>query len=184
MSVKEAIQQRRAYRSLEKVEITEDLIDELAKYISLAPSCFNNQPWRFVFVYEEETLKKMYSTLTRGNYWATDSSMIIAVFSKKELDCIQENREYYLFDTGMATAYLILILTEMGFVAHPVAGYDENKTKEILGIPNEMTVITLIIVGKKASTISSKLEAWQIEREKTRPDRLPIDKFAFKNNYK
>ena len=58
MDVKEAIQNRRAYRSLDTVEITQDLIKDLASHAQLSASCNNNQPWRFVFVYETEMLKK------------------------------------------------------------------------------------------------------------------------------
>jgi nitroreductase len=58
MDVKEAIQKRRAYRSLDSVDITEDLIKNLAGCAQLSASCNNNQSWRFVFVYEYDMLKK------------------------------------------------------------------------------------------------------------------------------
>ncbi|MHA1236914.1 MAG: nitroreductase family protein, partial [Candidatus Hodarchaeales archaeon] len=44
------IKSRRAYRALKPVEITRDQIEEIIEFIKIAPSCFNNQPWRFVFV--------------------------------------------------------------------------------------------------------------------------------------
>ena len=56
MDVKQTIKKRRAYRSLEHVEITEDLIKDLAQSAQLFCSCFNNQPSRFVFVHEPEAL--------------------------------------------------------------------------------------------------------------------------------
>ncbi|MDH7517474.1 MAG: nitroreductase family protein [Candidatus Thermoplasmatota archaeon] len=50
MNVKEAIVKRRAYRSLEPVEISIDLIKDLAECAQLTASCFNNQPWHmFLF---------------------------------------------------------------------------------------------------------------------------------------
>ncbi len=118
MDVHEAIKKRRAYRFLEPAEITDELIKDLAYHSSLTPSCFNNQPWRFIFVYNKEMLKKMHAALSSGNGWAQDASMIVAVYSKKDYDCIIREREYYLFDTGMATAFLILRATELGLVAH------------------------------------------------------------------
>lgn len=63
MNVKEAIEKRRAYRSLEPVTINEELIRDLAECASLTPSCFNYQPWRFVFVYEKSLLEELRSTL-------------------------------------------------------------------------------------------------------------------------
>jgi len=184
MDVKEAIEKRRAYRSLEEVKITEELIHDLAKHAILAPSCFNNQPIRYVFVYNKEKLKEMHEALSKGNEWAFAASLIIAVFGKKDTDCIIADREYYLFDIGLSTAFLILRATELGLVAHPIAGFKGKKTKEILGIPDDMTVITLVIVGKHSDTISPVLSEKQVEWEKTRPERLPFEQFTYLNSYK
>jgi len=163
MDVKEAINKRRAFRSLEPIEIKEELIEDLAQCAQMFCSCFNNQPWRYVFVYDPEMLKKMHTALSPGNEWTQQASMIIAVFSKPEFDCVIKDRKYYLFDTGMATAAMILRATELGLVAHPIAGYNPKKTQEILGIPNDMEVITLVIVGEHSDTISPVLSEKQIE---------------------
>jgi nitroreductase len=178
MDVQEAINERRAYRSLDPVEINEELVRELAESARLAPSCFNNQPWRFVFVYDPPTLQEMHTALSKGNAWAHNASMIIAAYSKPEYDCIVRERQYYLFDTGMATAFLILRATELGLVAHPIAGFREKRVKRILGIPDEMRVITLIILGKHSRKITPVLSEKQVEAEETRPERLPIEEFA------
>lgn len=183
MDVKEAIEKRRAYRSLEPVEITEDLIQELAKAAQLTPSCFNNQPWRFVFVYDKDMLIKMREALSRGNEWIHAASMIIAAFGKKEDDCDVKGREYYLFDIGMTCAFIQLRATELGLVAHPIAGFREEKVKEILRIPEEMKVITLINVGKKSDAISELLSEKQIESEKKRPKRKSLEEFVYRNRY-
>jgi nitroreductase len=183
MDVKDAIKKRRAYRSLEPVEITEKLVEDLAESARLSASCFNNQPWRYVFVYDPKILKEMYDALSQGNEWARDASMIIAVFSKKEDDCLIRDREYYLFDTGMATAFLILRATERGLVAHPIAGYSPKKVMEILRIPDDMNVIALVIVGKHSDKINPVLSDKQKEAEKRRPKRLSIKKIAYMNSY-
>ncbi len=185
MDVKEAIEKRRAYRSLDPVEITEEMIVELAKAAQLAPSCNNNQPWRFVFVYEPGGLLKMRDALSKGNEWIHRASMIIAVISKKELDCVMVNRDfYYAFDTGMAIGLLMLRATELGLVAHPIAGFSPRKTREILGIPDEWDVITLVNVGKKSPVINELLSKDQAEREVKRPERFPLDKFVFRNRFR
>jgi nitroreductase len=183
MDVTEAIEKRRAYRSLEPVEITNELIDDLVKHAQLAPSCFNNQPTRFIFVYSKEMLRKLHAVLSSGNVWATDASMIIALFGKKDADCILKNIEYYLFDIGQATAFLQLRATELGLVAHPIAGFNEERAKEILHIPSDMTIITLVIIGKKSELISDKLSENQITNEKQRPERLVLENIIYRNRY-
>ncbi|MFQ6103450.1 MAG: nitroreductase family protein [Candidatus Glassbacteria bacterium] len=86
-------------------------------------------------------------------------------------------------DTGMASAFLILRATELGFVAHPIAGFDEEKVKEALEIPDEMTVITLLIVGKRSEEPNPILSKKQIESERKRPSRHPLRKIMFMNRY-
>ena len=184
MDVIDAINKRRAYRSLAPVEISQSLIEDLTRNAQLAPSCFNNQPWRFVFVYGSENLNKMHEALSSGNVWAHSASLIIAVSSRKEDDCIIKDREYHQFDCGLAVAFLILRATELGLVAHPIAGFSPKKTKEVLGIPEEYKVITLIIVGKRAETISSVLSETQIAGEKVRPERKAFTEITHVNRWK
>jgi nitroreductase len=183
MEVKEAIAARRAYRSLAPVEITEELIRDLAGCAALSASCFNNQPWRFIFVYDADVLERMRDVMSKGNEWTYDASMIIAVLSQKEYDCVIREREYYLFDVGMATALLILRATELGLVAHPIAGYSPRKTREVLGIPEDVDVVTLVNVGRHADEISPALSEDQAEAERERPPRLPLEKIMFLNRY-
>lgn len=183
MTVKEAILARRAYRSLEPVDITASLVEDLAFHASLSPSCFNNQPWRFVFVWEPLMLEQMKQVFSKGNEWCHYDSMIVAVCSKKEDDCLIHDREYYLFDTGMATAFLILRATELGLVAHPIAGYSPRKTREVLGIPEQYQVITLVNIGKKSETLNPVLSEKQILEESQRPPRKPFEQFAFQNRW-
>lgn len=182
MDVKQAIHTRRAYRSLEPVEITEELVKDLAESAQLTCSCFNNQPW-FVFAYEPDVLEELQGAVSKGNVWVQAASMIIAVFTKKDLDCVRKEREYYLFDTGMATAFMILRATELGLVAHPIAGFNEHAVKEILGIPEEMRLIVLLVVGKRSETISPLLSEKQVQRERKRPERLPLEEFAYMNYF-
>lgn len=183
MGVFDLMNMRRAYRSLEAFEVTEDLIQKLAWSAGIAPSCFNNQPWRYVFVYEKKRLEELYTSLSKGNEWAKTSSLIAAVFSKPEYDCQIKGRNYYLFDTGMATAFLILGATELGFVAHPIAGFNEVRVKEVLGIPDDMVVITLVIIGRHAEVLNPVLTEKQVENEKIRPERLSFEKIFYRNSY-
>jgi len=184
MSVKETIEKRRAYRSLEPVDITSDLINDLAEVAKITPSCGNKQPWRFVFVYDNQVLNQLFTALSGSNKWVEKASMIIGVFSKPEIDCMIGERLYYLFDTGMATAFIMLRATELGLVAHPIAGYDETSAKDILGIPEAMRLIALVIIGKHAETVNPVLSDSMKLGEKQRPPRKAIEDFIYIDKYK
>ncbi|HKL12690.1 MAG TPA: nitroreductase family protein [Halanaerobiales bacterium] len=183
MNVKETIEKRRSYRSLDPVDITDELIEDLAESAKLAPSCFNNQPWNYVFVHDEKKLEEVFNTLSSGNEWAKNASMVIGVFAKKEDDCNIKGREYYLFDTGLATSMLMLRARELGLVAHAIAGYSESKAKDVMSIPEEYRLITLVILGKHSEEIKDILSKKQAKDEKQRPPREDFSEFAYHNEF-
>lgn len=183
MELLEIIEKRRAYRSLQPVEISEEMVRELAMAASLSASCFNKQPWRFVFALDPEVLERLKGAMKKGNEWTRAASLIVAVCSRKDLDCVVREREYFLFDTGMATAFLILRATDMGLVAHPIAGYDEDKAREALGIPADMRLITLVNIGKHLLPPNALLDEQQAETEKNRPERLPLNEIMRLNKF-
>lgn len=183
MTVMEAIEARRAYRSLQPAEAGEALARDLSRAASLAASCFNNQPWRFVFAFEKEALERVKEAMSKGNRWTHAASMVIAACSRRDLDCPNPGRELFAFDTGMAAAFLILRATELGLVAHPIAGYDEGKVREALGIPADMTVIALIIVGRHLMPPGDLLSDAQKQGEAQRPERKPLAEIMRLNRF-
>lgn len=182
MNVSEALNNRRAYRVLDKYDITPAMINELAMAASLAPSCYNNQPWRFVFATDESVLSRMNDVYARGNEWAADGSMVIAVVTKDDLDCIIGDRKYAEFDTGLSVGLMMLRAMELGIDTHPIAGYSPEKARDVLGIPEEYKVLTLIVCGKRAKPDGRRDDV--IEAESQRPPRKTVEEFAHINRWK
>ncbi len=180
MEFEDVVKQRRALRSFAAVEVSDALIRELAAAASRAPSCANKQPWRFVFARSKGALERMVGVLAPGNAtWAKQASMIVAVWSHADLGCrTPDGRDYHQFDTGMATALLLLAATERNLVTHPVAGFDAQAARDVLALPTEAQVIALIMVGGRAQTISSELNDWQIKAETEPSTRIPFEEFA------
>jgi len=138
----------------------------------------NNQPWRFVFIRSREKLERIYNALSPGNNWARSSSLIIAVYSKREYDCIIRDREYYLFDTGIAVGFMILRAAELGLVAHIIAGYNSEMIKKELNLLEDVNLIALIIMGRHSERLIEKLPPPQREREERRPPRKSFNEIA------
>jgi nitroreductase len=129
-------------------------------------------------------LEKMHGALSDGNEWARDGSMLIIVLSKKELDCImRDGRKYYQFDTGLGIGQMMLMATEMGLVTHAMAGFSPKKTREILGIPEDMAVITVIAVGKHSLDRTANMDDEQWETEADRPLRNEFEEFVHIERY-
>jgi peroxiredoxin/nitroreductase len=175
---------RRAWRAISSEPIPKETITRLIEAAHLAPSCFNNQPWRFIVATGEE-LMKVKEALPGGNYWAKPAPAIIAVASHRDLDCkLSDGRDYFLFGCGMAVGNLMVQATQMGLVAHPIAGYDPLKVKEALGIPQDYILITLVVLGKPGdpSTLSEKHLQIELGPRERKPleEVLAWGRFAFK----
>ncbi len=143
------IEERRARRALSDEPIAEDVVERIMRAATYAPSCFNNQPWRLVAVNETEPLERVKTALTKGNYWAQTAPLIVLVATKHDLDCqLNDDRNYAMFDLGLAAENLILQRFKEGLIAHPVAGFNPEAAKKAMAIPPEYTLITLIIIGR------------------------------------
>jgi nitroreductase len=179
MDVVDAIRTRRAKRAVSDKPIEDEKVDALVEAARLSASCFNNQPWRLVLARGKESLDAVKSALSKGNVWATRAPLIIVVAAKDKDDCqLSDRRDYFLFSTGLAIGQLELRATELGLIAHPIAGYDPLKVKQLVGVPEEFVIITLVIVAYP-STDMSLLSDKQKEIEPTRPERKPVGENFF-----
>ncbi len=173
---------RRAWRAISSEPLPKEAITRLIEAAHLAPSCFNNQPWRFV-VATGEKLAAVKEALPGGNYWAKPAPAIIAVASHRDLDCkLSDNRDYFLFGCGLAVGNLMVQATQMGLIAHPIAGYDPLKVKEALGLPRDYILITLIVVGRPGdvNTLSEKHREIELSPRERKPleEVLAWERFA------
>lgn len=172
MDVREAVQRRRAVRVFDPRPVEEESVHLLVDAMRLAPSCNNNQPWRLV-VCSGDSLPRVKECLSRGNVWATAAPLIMVLAAKPSEDCrLNEGRDYYQFGCGMAVGEMLLQATELGLIAHPIAGFDPVMTRVVLGIPSDYVVITFIICGYPGDDdrlLSEKQKALQSVRPERRP---------------
>ncbi len=142
------IERRRAYRSLDSRRIPEATVDRIMTSATLAPSCSNNQPWRFIAVTDSKVLSDIKRHLAGGNYWAKTSPFIVLACTNIDDDCrLSDRRDYALFDTGLATQNLMLQGVREGLYAHPIAGFSPTPIKQVVGIPDEYVLVALVILG-------------------------------------
>ena len=181
-SINEHIDARRAKRALSTEPVSQQQVELLIRAAHLAPSCFNSQPWRLVVIDDPQILQAVKETMPKGNYWTAPAPVIIAVASQRDLDCtLSDNRDYFLFGCGMAVGTLMIQATQMDLVAHPIAGYNPVKVKEILGIPEDYTLITLVVVGRPGDV--SQLSDQHREIELGPRDRKPLSEVMARNRY-
>lgn len=168
-----AIDGRRARRALSDRPIDRETAKILLHAAHLAPSCFNSQPWRLIVVDDPDTLDAIKGAMPTANDWTKPAPLVVAVASRRDLDCtLSDGRDYFLFGCGMAVGNLMIQATDFGLIAHPIAGFKPKRVKEILGIPEAYTLITLVIVAHRSedlSGLSEKHRAVELGRRKRKP---------------
>jgi len=179
LDVLESIQKRRALRIFDTRPVETEKISALVEAMRLAPSCNNNQPWRIVVCRDQESLERARKALSKGNVYATRAPAVFVVAAKLDDDChLSDRRDYFLFGCGMAVGLMMLRATELGLIAHPIAGYDPILLKKELGIPDEYVAITMVNIAYPG-TDDSLLSDKQKELEKARPARKPVGENFF-----
>jgi len=131
---------------------------EAARY---APSCFNEQPWRFIIADEEESLARMRGVLTPSNQeWASKAPVLILVVAKKTFELNGKDNYWHMFDAGTAWGYLSLEAQRRGLVTHAMGGFSRSGARAAFEIPEELDVIAVIAVGRYGdrNTLSEELQ--------------------------
>ncbi len=175
---------RMSKRSYQDKPIEPDVLNKLYEIIRWSPSCANKQPWRFIFISDPEQHAKAVSALAKGNEWAAQAPVIVVVCAREEDDYSREDNDikYYQFDCGLATMSLLLGATELGLMAHPMAGWSAPDMQKALSIPDEYDVICVASLGYAGSIdLLDERTRTKDESERTRKEIteiINIDRFV------
>ena len=143
------IARRRSLRAIDPARPVEpDVIDRLLEAARWAPSSGNTQPWRFVVVNEPDALARAREALKPGNRtWADHAPLLIVICANPEDDGVFYEQPLYLFDCGLAAENLLLQGIEEGLVLHPMAGWEEDKMRAALAVPDPYRAVVTIAIG-------------------------------------
>ena len=176
------IEIRRARRALSEETIPDEKLKRIMTAATYAPSCFNNQPWRFLVVTEKSRREALHKSLSAGNYWVKKAPAVIVVATRPDLDArLSDRREYALLGCGLATENLMLQSFKEGVIAHAIAGFDPLVVKKSFGIPDEYIVITLVALGYPGD--SSHLNEKHLALEHSPRQRKPEAEVIGWNNW-
>ncbi len=163
-------------RSFSNQKVSEEVLSSVFEAARWAPSAANVQPWRFVFASSEQDKETFLSFINEGNVvWCKNAPVLIAVISKMEEERFGGNNPAHAFDTGTAWGFLSLEAARKGLITHAMGGFNKEKAKEALSIPNGYQVHAIVALGYQGEK-SSLEEAYQ-KREVPSP-RNEVEKFV------
>lgn len=142
------IRARFSARALSERPIEQDTYNALVEAAGQAPSCFNEQPWRFLIA-RGERKEKLLATLTEKNRsWAYRADALILLLSKKTFTRGGKPNPWYLSDAGCAAGFLMLEAQRRGLYAHPMGGFDRAQARLAFEIDEDYDVIEVIALGE------------------------------------
>ena len=131
-------------------DITDAELMTLFEAAKWAPSSYNNQPWRFLYAKHGTALWETFLGLL-GEFnqsWCKNAAALIVVCSKKNFEHNNKPSRTHNFDAGAAWMSLALQAELNGFIAHGMEGFDYDKAKVALKIPEDVDVECMVAVGK------------------------------------
>lgn len=119
-----------------------------------APSCFNDQPWRFLVCDKTAHLvawEKLLSALAEKNQlWAKNAPVLILSLAMHDFGHNGKPNRWSAYDVGAASISLCLQATAMGLATHQMGGFDAEQCKQLFSLPNSCTPMSVIAVGYQA----------------------------------
>lgn len=144
----EVIKKRWSPRAFSPEAINEEDLKAVLEAARYAPSCFNEQPWRYM-VARGESLPVLQNLLMEKNFlWAKNAPVLILVLSKNTFDHNGKPNKYNQFDTGTSWGFLALEAVKRGLQTHAMAGFKKKLARTELNIPEEMDIIAMVALGK------------------------------------
>ena len=138
-------------RSMTGEELDEDTIMSLFEAARWAPSSYNNQPWRFIYAKRNSPhWNKLFNLLAEPNkVWTKNADVLIVVVSRKNFEHNEKYSITHQYDAGAAWENLALEASARGLAAHGMQGFDYEKARIDLEIPDNFDVMAMIAIGKK-----------------------------------
>lgn len=157
MDVFEAISKRRSIREYGKGEIDDDKIEGLLKSAMYAPSAINEQPWHFIVVKDNDSLKDLSETLAYGKMLSEAAAAIVICADKK---LCKTREDFWVQDCSAATQNILLAATAMGIGSVWLGIYpNKDRVKAItdyFGIPQNVVPFNIISLGYPLDECSFK----------------------------
>ena len=137
-------------RAMSGERLTEEEIFALFEAARWAPSTYNEQEWRFLYaVRDTPHWPLFFDLLVEGNRaWCERAGLLCVVAAHKVFERNGKPNPVHVFDAGLAFENLALQGTAMGLVVHGMQGFDFQKTRHALSIPEEYAVCAMFAAGR------------------------------------
>jgi nitroreductase len=174
MELQSALENRKSIRSYLSKDVEPEKLTALIEAASLAPSWKNSQTARYYVIHTPEKLEQIRATLpefNRKNCEQAPALIITTVvlnrsgYERNGEPTNELGNGWGFYDCGLGSMALLLKATELGLSTLVMGIRDAAKISEILEIPENEAVVSVISVGYS-------------DADPERPARKPLEKLA------
>ena len=143
--------------------VPEDSVRKILEAGRVTPSARNIQPWYFVAVTDKAKIRKIGELATSGSYIA-NAAFCIVILTDPE-------KRWHLVDDTRAVQNMTIQAWALGLGASWVGTFEKDKLKEVLNVPKNLDILTLVPFG------------YPMRKYIGKKDRRAFNEVAFLNSY-
>ena len=105
---------------------------------------------------------------------------MVVILSSKTFEHNGKPSVTHQFDTGSAWENLAIQATFQGLATHAMQGFDYEKAKKDLEVPDDYEVVAMVAIGKRAP--KDRLPA-DLQQRETPSDRKPLEEIVMEGKF-
>ena len=146
MDVSEAIRKRQSIRAYKDEPVPEEKLERILEAARLAPSASNRQSWKFIVVKDVQRRREL-GIAASGQSFVGEAPVIIAAIATEPKGMMTCEVPRYAVDLAIAVEHIALTAVEEGLGTCWIGAFSQKKVKEILEVPEQYQVVTILPLG-------------------------------------
>ncbi|MGG3928091.1 nitroreductase family protein [Metabacillus fastidiosus] len=178
LSVDDAIKSRHSIRKFIQEPISKEDLNQIFELVRLTPSAWNLQPWRFHVITDTALKEKLQEAAYGQQQVTSAPAVAILISDMEDVLAnlpetvhpglsaerqqdevanlssffggmsVEERGQWGLTQTNIALGFLLTAIQGLGYASVPMLGFDQEKVKEILSLPEHIKFAAMVPFGK------------------------------------
>lgn len=165
MDIYEAISARKSVRKFLDKQVEDEKLARVLEAGRLAPSARNLQEWRYLVVRDDE-LRKGLIEAAAGQGFVGQAPVIIVCCAETDGHVMRCGEPCYPIDVAISVDHMALAAAAEGLGTCWIGAFYQDKVKQLLGIPKEIRVVTLLPLG------------YPVDPKPIKKSRMSLDEFV------
>lgn len=178
LSVDDAIQSRHSIRKFVQEPIPKEDLNQIFELVRLTPSAWNLQPWRFHVATDTQLKEKLQEAAYGQQQVTSAPAVVLVISDMEDVLAnlaetvhpglpperqqaevanlssffggmsVEERGQWGLTQTNIALGFLLVSIQGLGYASVPMLGFDQEKVKELLALPEHVKFAAMVPFGR------------------------------------